>query len=40
MVRRRVDLEGVFQATTSTELANGDVLFERHEVVDNWDASA
>jgi SAM-dependent methyltransferase len=25
-----------FQATTSTELPNGDVLFERHEIVDDW----
>jgi SAM-dependent methyltransferase len=25
-----------FQATTSTELANGDLLFERHEIVDDW----
>ena len=29
-------LAGVFQATTSTELPNGDVLFERHEIVDDW----
>ena len=26
----------VFQATTSTQLPNGDVLFERHEVIDDW----
>jgi len=25
-----------FQATTSRELPNGDVLFERHEIVDDW----
>ena len=25
-----------FQATTSRALANGDVLFERHEIVDDW----
>jgi SAM-dependent methyltransferase len=29
-------LARVFQATTSTELPNGDVLFERHEIVDDW----
>jgi SAM-dependent methyltransferase len=29
-------LARAFQATTSTELPNGDVLFERHEVVDDW----
>jgi SAM-dependent methyltransferase len=25
-----------FQPTTSTELPNGDLLFERHEIVDDW----
>jgi SAM-dependent methyltransferase len=25
-----------FQATTSRKLPNGDVLFERHEIVDDW----
>ena len=25
-----------FQATTSRELPNGDLLFERHEIVDDW----
>jgi hypothetical protein len=25
-----------FQATTSRELPNGDALFERHEIVDEW----
>jgi hypothetical protein len=25
-----------FNATTSTELPNGDLLFERHEIVDAW----
>jgi SAM-dependent methyltransferase len=25
-----------FQATTSRELPNGDVLFERHQIVDDW----
>jgi SAM-dependent methyltransferase len=25
-----------FQATTSRELSNGDVLFERHEIVEDW----
>ena len=25
-----------FQATTSRQLPNGDVLFERHEIVDDW----
>jgi SAM-dependent methyltransferase len=29
-------LAQVFHATTSTELPNGDVLFERHEIVDDW----
>jgi len=29
-------LARVFQATTSAELPNGDVLFERHEIVDDW----
>ena len=29
-------LARTFQATTSTELPNGDVLFERHDVVDDW----
>jgi SAM-dependent methyltransferase len=29
-------LARAFQATTSTELPNGDVLFERHEIVDDW----
>lgn len=29
-------LARTFQATTSTELPNGEVLFERHEVVDDW----
>ena len=29
-------LARMFQATTSTELPNGDVLFERHEIVDDW----
>jgi hypothetical protein len=29
-------LARVFDATTSTELPNGDVLFQRHEIVDDW----
>jgi SAM-dependent methyltransferase len=29
-------LARVFQATTSRELPNGHVLFERHEIVDDW----
>ena len=29
-------LARAFQATTSTELSNGDVLFQRHEIVDDW----
>jgi len=29
-------LARAFQATTSRELPNGDVLFERHEIVDDW----
>ena len=29
-------LARVFHPTTSTELANGDVLFQRHEIVDDW----
>ena len=29
-------LARLFQATTSTELPNGDLLFERHEIVDDW----
>lgn len=29
-------LARAFQATTSTELPNGQVLFERHEIVDDW----
>jgi SAM-dependent methyltransferase len=29
-------LARAFQATTSTELPNGDVVFERHEIVGDW----
>jgi SAM-dependent methyltransferase len=29
-------LARAFQATTSTELPNGDILFERHDIVDDW----
>jgi SAM-dependent methyltransferase len=29
-------LARVFDATTSTELPNGDILFQRHEIVDDW----
>ena len=32
----KIRLARAFQATTSTELPNGDILFERHDIVDDW----